>query len=150
MKAGFAAILCTLAACASVPDFEEERAHVVWQTPPLCAIQAAPPTVVEPEVLRIASDELSKRGVACTPEMVAEGSRVLVNQLQHERQVAQAVEQQNRETASRTADKMLQILMAVGAGYAMAQAMQPSPAPPPGPVQCHTSYGYRSANTTCY
>jgi hypothetical protein len=150
MRVELIAVSCAVAACASTPNFQEERAEVFWRTPVLCLIQASPATKEKsPEVLPMVTSELARRSATCTAQVIGEGARIVMTQLERERRVTQMVKQENREAVSNAADKTLQVLLTVGAAYAATQAMQPPPVPPPRPIQCHTSYSYGGSNTTC-
>lgn len=145
----FIPVALIIAGCATTPtpNFQAERSRVFDRTDVLCFVASLQSAKDKwPEGYEIVVAELTQRNATCTPEMVQTGAQAIVAQSEREGRIAATQSQERQESATRIGDRVLRGLAGFAAGYAIGTAMTP---PPPRPIQCHTSYTYGGANTTC-
>ena len=146
-KAFAASCVAVLTGCASAPNFEPEREQLFSRTDVLCWIASIDKIrTAKPEEYKIVTAELAERKALCTADQIENGRLGVLAQFAHEKS---AKEEASRKNA-RTAESVLRGAALIGGILLLAPALAPPMPPPPKPIQCHTSYTYGGANTTCY
>lgn len=135
----------TLVACATVPDFHQERLRVLGETDTLCWVSTRDFLKEKsPDGFQLVLNELGARKAVCSPEAIERGRQRVVAQSDRERAITQQVEARNAQTAG--------TVLRTAAGIAGLILLAPALAPqPPPPVTCtwYTAPNNRTGMATC-